>query len=468
LLMSSCSLFGPRVDDEESIARLQDTWVRVLSNNPGSDNMRVDVSDTEGRVTDPANSGFRVNDVKWQGIEVEGENSFMYQELGSDGNYYSASMTLGSDDTLRISVGSSGAGNAQRWIRESDYTAGSSVAVQELNDSWIRVKSNNPARDGMEVTVSGTQAEISANPKTNFPIGAIKWRNIAWTGGDRYNYEELGSDGLYYPSTMRKDGDTLRLTVDYNGSGNQQRWVKKDAYTPTEETIVLSCNTITSTTVFTNSGAAVDYIVPSGCVLNVTSTLTIEAGTVIEFEENAGMGVYDNGNLIVQGTASQPVIMRGTQSIKGWWRGIHIESALSNVIENAEISDAGKNYVYCCNEIATIFVKSSANVSFRNLSLSNGAALGIYMRGGAKVTEYDNVTITGHDSYPISMGFEVAKDLDGTNSDYTGNSEDFVYVYKSNVDTDNELKKLNVPYLFEPASSMNVKEILLSKLLVST
>ncbi|MEL7191179.1 MAG: hypothetical protein AAFO96_01985 [Bacteroidota bacterium] len=450
VLISGCSSFGNRIENEEQLARIQDTWIRVLSNNPGNDNMRVDVSDSDGIIIDPANSGFRLNETKWQGISPQGESLYEYQELGSDGNYYAATMSLGTDDTLRISVGASGAGNVQKWVRISAYTSGSTGAIVNLANSWIRVKSNNPANDGMEVTVAGTQAEVTDNPKSSFPLGALKWINIAWSGGKNYNYDELGSDGNYYPSRMVLDGDTLRLTVDYNGSGNQQRWVKKDAFTPGgAETITLDCANISSSTTLTNGAAAVDYIVPSGCVLNVIAELQIEAGTVIEFEENSGLGVYDNGKLIVQGTSAEPVIMRGTESIKGWWRGIHLESALSSSIENAEISDAGRNYVYCCNPIATIYVKNPGNVSFRNMTLSNGDAAGIYIRTGAKITEYDNVTITTHNSYPLSIGFEITKDLDGNNSDYTGNSEDFVYVFGSNSSVDNEVKDLNVPYLFE-------------------
>jgi len=96
---------------------LQGKWYRAYSNNPSADGMEVTVTDNQGMVTDPAGSSFALNNVKWKDIIATAQNEFEHSELGLDGNYYESYMELGQNDTLRIYVGHSGAGNAQKWVR---------------------------------------------------------------------------------------------------------------------------------------------------------------------------------------------------------------------------------------------------------------------------------------------------------------------------------------------------------------
>lgn len=445
LLFASCKQ-DPPVEDFE---QLTGTWVRVLSNNPANDGMFVSISNGEGTITQKANSGFSVGDVKWSSVEAVGEGEFIHQELGSDYNYYSASMQL-DGDTLRISVEAAGAGNQQKWVKESAYTSGSTQITTDLEDTWIRVVSNNPANDGMAVTVTGTIGTVSANPRNTFTIGTVKWKDISWAGMNRFAYSELGSDGNYYTSRMSLEGDTLYLTIDYSGAGNQQKWVRESAFTgSTDQTVMLDCSGILTATTWSNGDAAVDYIVPSGCVIDITATLTIEEGTVIHVEENAGFGIYDNGKIVAVGTQANPITIAGTESLDGWWRGIHIESQLGNKLEHVNISDAGKNYVYCCNEPASVFVKSGASIALSHVSITNGEATGLLIRKDVDVSQFEAVTINTHQSYPMTIGIDIAKDLDGLGSDYTGNDLDFVRIYHTASSKENEIKKLNVPYSVE-------------------
>lgn len=96
---------------------LQGKWYRAYSNNPDSDGMEVTVTGDQGKVTNAAGSGFSLNSVKWKDIIATDIKKYQHSELGSDGNYYEGFMELGQDDTLRISVGHSGAGNMQKWVR---------------------------------------------------------------------------------------------------------------------------------------------------------------------------------------------------------------------------------------------------------------------------------------------------------------------------------------------------------------
>src|SRR5690606_39341460 len=64
---------------------------------------------------------------KWKNIIAKGVKKYEFQDLHSNGSYYNAFMEL-DNDTLRISVGHTGAGNEQKWVRT--YTE----PVTELNE----------------------------------------------------------------------------------------------------------------------------------------------------------------------------------------------------------------------------------------------------------------------------------------------------------------------------------------------
>lgn len=109
---------GPEEENPEyNLDALQGKWYRAYSNNPAADGMEVTVTDNQGTVTNPAGSNFPQNSNKWKDILAVAQNEFEHGELGSDGMYYSGFMKLGVDDTLRINVGHSGAGNTQKWVR---------------------------------------------------------------------------------------------------------------------------------------------------------------------------------------------------------------------------------------------------------------------------------------------------------------------------------------------------------------
>lgn len=97
---------------------LHGNWLRVGGNNPVNNGVKVKVVNHEGEVIDKSKSGYQVGEIKWKDIYAIDGESFLYQELGSDRNYYSASMEMGMDDTLRLSVEAAGPGNIQKWVRE--------------------------------------------------------------------------------------------------------------------------------------------------------------------------------------------------------------------------------------------------------------------------------------------------------------------------------------------------------------
>lgn len=324
--------------------------------------------------------------------------------------------------------------------------------LDDLMGEWVRIASNNPGADGMIIDISGTTGKLTDKAKSNFVVGDIKWKNIKPVDAENYSYEELGSDYNYYPATMElKADDTLRISVGSSGAGNLQKWVREGEYIPTDGqedsvTETLPCN-ISSARTLKNGSAAVDYIVD--CVLDITAPLTIEPGVVIQFGENAGLGIYDGGTLNAIGTETEPIVFSGESDIRGWWRGIHLETrSVNNRLEHVRIEDAGSNYVYCCNEKASLFLKG-AKIALKDVYMNNGGGFGLLANGDTAFDMYSNIRIETHQDYPVRMSPDLLSALDGTASDYSGNDKDFVFVTGEDISTSTSWLQLNVPYLLE-------------------
>ncbi|MDO5655967.1 MAG: hypothetical protein Q4G27_07485 [Flavobacteriaceae bacterium] len=120
VVITGLLLFSCDSDDAQetfNLDNLQGKWYRANSNNPNADGMELTVAGNKAIVTNPANSAFPMNTIKWKDIIAIAQNKFEYNDLNSDGAYYDAMMELGTDDTLRISIGYGGLGNHQKWVR---------------------------------------------------------------------------------------------------------------------------------------------------------------------------------------------------------------------------------------------------------------------------------------------------------------------------------------------------------------
>ncbi|MBX2845273.1 MAG: hypothetical protein KTR13_03585 [Saprospiraceae bacterium] len=259
--------------------------------------------------------------------------------------------------------------------------------------------------------------------------GAGTWRGIHTENNTELVHTEIDGAGRTYvyccnetAAIMLKGGDlTITKSTISNTTGCGIYAKKFDDFTESGNTFSNNsegpicygpaqrvCGDVDAPTVWKNTQKPVDYVVTSNCVIDITSDLTIEAGTVIEFEENAGLGVYDNGTLKVLGTATEKVILRGTIAGQGTWRGIHTEN--ETLIQHAEIDGAGSNYVYCCNQKATLFVKGG-DTSIENTSIKNSGGCGIYLRSYDSFND-SNVSFSNNLEGEICVQPQVLNDID--------------------------------------------------------
>ncbi len=401
--------------------------------------IKVKIEGNQGVVSDAGTSGYQNGDVIWKDIVSNSAISFNFDEIGIDGSSQNASITVVNEWIITINVNND--------VRQA---AKDGVRYDTLTGTWRRVESNNPANDNMLITINGTSGHItdSGNSST-FGIGEIKWKDIAPDSETTFSYYELGSDGQYYVAVMTIINDSvLNVSVGSTGAGNIQKWIRNGTGTDGPYTSqLLDCNAFSSSMTLKNGPADVDYIVD--CVLDVTAPLVIEAGVVISFKENAGLGVYDNGTLNMLGTAEEPIILKGDSPVKGFWRGIHIEtSSVNNQFSDVIISDAGSNYVYCCNMAASLFNKDG-KIGLKNVTFANGGGVGIAASNDAQFTSFEGVVVTTHDDFPLSITMNVLNDISDPGSNFTGNVKDYIYVASTPTLEAITWSKTTVPYLVE-------------------
>ncbi len=193
----------------------------------------------------------------------------------------------------------------------------------------------------------------------------------------------------------------------------------------------------------------VPYLIENDDVLETDEAWTIEAGVTMVMQEDGGLAV-DDGSLTISGTGAEPVIIRGREAVKGFWRGIHIEStSINNNFTNLQVSDAGLDEVFYYSNTVTSILAYSGSIKLNNVQISNGSGYGLTLYNDAQALEYNNVTITTHDEEPLYIGSERIGDLDGMASDYTGNTKDFILVAEGDITSECTWTKTNVPYLID-------------------
>ncbi|MFK7923017.1 MAG: hypothetical protein AB8H47_13725, partial [Bacteroidia bacterium] len=91
----------------------------------------------------------------------------------------------------------------------------------------------NSSNDCMKVVISGDVAVLFANPKNVSWVdeGDNLWQEITHVKAlQEYEMQVLGSDGSYYDATLElEDANTIKVTIDAGGAGNEQEWVRVGA-----------------------------------------------------------------------------------------------------------------------------------------------------------------------------------------------------------------------------------------------
>ena len=205
-----------------------------------------------------------------------------------------------------------------------------------------------------------------------------------------------------------------------------------DTDEPAIEPLVLDCSTITEATVLENRGEGIDYIIP--CLLKVEAPLTIEPGVTIAFEQDGGMSVKDygdrTGSITAIGTEEKPIVFTGTNQVAGAWRQIFMTSGSLNnklyhcIIEYAGATDGSKGAIEIVN---------NSKVEIQNTTIRYSKGDAVWVNDAANIENWKANTITENQGYPMQIAARKIKFLDGTQSTYTDNGTNQIYVNSGSI-----------------------------------
>lgn len=209
LFLGCSSDDGDSAPQQYSLDDIQGNWYRVGGNNPEYNGMLINVADNTGTVAIPAGSAFNIGDIKWKDISGQENKTYTYKELGSDSNYYDATMKLGIDDTLRVFVGNAGIGNEQKWVR--NFT--------ELNDcSPYQVGDFIGSREGTWEHVNDSHSYPSLLP------------SVSEAGGGYYTLTLTNSSGIVPGLIIRASNDTSGAITSGTAQGSDTPTERKTTF----------------------------------------------------------------------------------------------------------------------------------------------------------------------------------------------------------------------------------------------
>jgi len=158
-------------------------------------------------------------------------------------------------------------------------------------------------------------------------------------------------------------------------------------------------------------GADIDYLVST--LIIIDGSLNIEPGVVVQFTQNGGFAVRNHGQLLIEGTTSENVILENDGSTQRWHgvsiRPVGISSASGRklTLHNVIIRNAS-NYDYDC----AIYVENYCDLDFKNLEINGGTDYGLYIADMGFTSVMNNVTIKGFVTPFYSYEWKIIGDLD--------------------------------------------------------
>ena len=199
-----------------ALNQLAGTWVRVESNHPPNNGMRIQLAVDRATLTGMPPSGnrnFRVGQVLWKDVASDGT----LEVLGSDGAYYPSRLTLEGPDRLHIDVDRENSpGNDQTWER----------AGPSIDGVWVLRTGAQPANVGLQVQVLGNEGRIRFLPATataRLRVGNLLWRAIRGGGN-----MEARVDGSYRLGRLELlDEDRLRVEITGPSGVIEETWVRR-------------------------------------------------------------------------------------------------------------------------------------------------------------------------------------------------------------------------------------------------
>lgn len=181
----------------------------------------------------------------------------------------------------------------------------------------------------------------------------------------------------------------------------------------------------------------------SGTLTIEGGDLTIEAGTIIEFEENSKLVISDNGSIAADGTAEAPIILRGTTATAGHWYGVRVDStSQKNNFNYVTIAHAGGTKLDTFAEPANLLVYEGS-IKVTNSTFTDSDGFGVAHSENSDFDTFENNTFENNDSGAVAITVNNLGELDN-GSTYNG----IVWVEDGNTSEDATWPAIDSGYEF--------------------
>jgi len=206
-------------------------------------------------------------------------------------------------------------------------------------------------------------------------------------------------------------------------------WLLFGRHTPTQAAANTTnvCGAI-STTTWTLANSPYDVCV-GGATIGPTTTLTIEPGVTVQFENSLSNKLTVQGALSAIGTVTQPVTFTGVVTTPGSWAGLYVDNVITPALAN--LSYVTLDYGGINNSSGTQLYADRAVVTITHSLVRNGAGDGLYLTNRTRF-DIHTTNFVGNGRAAIAVNPQAA-DLLMTDLSALGNGIDGVYL--ANVST---------------------------------
>ncbi len=212
-------------------------------------------------------------------------------------------------------------------------------------------------------------------------------QDVSWSSSNE-SVATISATGLLTSLSVGTTTVTATSTFDSSKSGTAT--VTVTAGTP----VTVDCSTAQEL----SENITSDQTLPLDCFtvttnITVSAALTLQPGTILQFNTNAGLRVADGGSLRAEGNATNPIRLTSSSGDPNDWRGIgFFTSSSNNVLSHVFIENAGRTFGAINGSNATnLYIADNATVAIRNSTFARSAGVGVYVNAdSAELLAFEN------------------------------------------------------------------------------
>lgn len=181
------------------------------------------------------------------------------------------------------------------------------------------------------------------------------------------------------------------------------------------------------------------------------ATLTLSAGVSVQFDDDTGLAIGEEGTLVAVGDAETPIQLAGAVDEPGTWVGVVVQSNdQGNRLGFVEIANAGQSE-WCCDgsrEVAALLLDPDARLGIEDTTIRDSGGYGLHAMPGSVLEPFARNHFLGSAESAVIVSASSVAQLDSASTYAGDNVNDRVVVRADTVTKPGTWPALDVPYLF--------------------